>query len=154
MEQREPVSPFFMAAGSTMMAAICARMAAPAQACRYSQGPLMEHRPLSYKTLSGAFQGMKGTLIGQVIREAVDRNLATLPFEVVCICDNTVKLIVSLGHEEGAAKPFIVRAWDWIGYGLGGRPRKVRGKLRLLTINACGEVANTSIYPPERIIEL
>jgi hypothetical protein len=97
---------------------------------------------------------MKGTLIGQVIREAVDRDLAILPFEVVSVCDNTVKLIVSLGYDEGAAKPFVVRAWDWIGYGPGGHPRKVRGKLRLLTINACGEVAYTSVYPPERMIEL
>jgi hypothetical protein len=114
----------------------------------------MEHIPRFYKTLSGVFRGMTGTLIGQVMREAVQHDVSILPFEVICVCDNTVKLIVSLGYQEGTPKPFIVRAWDWIGYGPGGRPRNVRGKLRILTINACGEVVYTSVYPPERMPEV
>lgn len=114
----------------------------------------MEHIPRSYKTLSGVFRGMTGTLIGQVMRETVQRDVSILPFEVICICDNTVKLIVSLGYQENAPKPFIIRAWDWIGYGPEGRLRQVRGKLRILTINACGEVVYTSVYPPERMPEV
>ena len=114
----------------------------------------MEHTPRSYKTLSGVFRGMTRTLIGQVMREAVQRDVSILPFEVICLADNTVKLIVSLGYREGAPKPFIVRAWDWIGYGPGGRRRKVRGRLRILTINGCGEVVYSAVYPPERMPEV
>ncbi len=114
----------------------------------------MEHIPRSYKTLSGVFRGMTGTLIGQVMRETVQRDVSILPFEVICICDNTVKLIVSLGYQESVPKPFTIRAWDWIGYGPEGRLRQVRGKLRILTINACGEVVYTSVYPPERMPEV
>jgi hypothetical protein len=55
----------------------------------------MEHTPRSYKTLWGVFRGMSGTLIGQVMREAVQRDVSILPFEVICLSDNTVKLIVS-----------------------------------------------------------
>jgi hypothetical protein len=113
----------------------------------------MEHTPRSYKTLWGVFRGMAGTLIGQVMREVVQRDVSILPFEVICLSDNTVKLIVSLAYREGAPKPFIVRAWDWIGYGPGGRPRKVRGRLRILAINGCGEVVYRSVYPPERMPE-
>ena len=114
----------------------------------------MEHTPRSYKTLWGVFRGMAGTLIGQVMREAVQQDISILPCEVICITDNTVKLIVSLCYREGAPKPFIVRAWDWIGNGSGGRPRKVRGRLRILAINSCGEVVHSSVYPPERIPEV
>ena len=80
----------------------------------------MEHTPRSYKTLWGVFRGMAGTLVGQVMREAVQQDVSILPFEVICLSDNTVKLIVSLDYREGAPKPFFVRAWDWIGYGPGG----------------------------------
>jgi hypothetical protein len=97
---------------------------------------------------------MTGTLIGQVMRESIQQDVSLLPLEVVCVCDNSVKLIVSLGYQEGAAKPFIVRAWDWIGSSPEGHPRKLRGKLRLLTINGAGEVVSTSVYPPERLPEL
>jgi hypothetical protein len=97
---------------------------------------------------------MTGTLIGQVMRAAVRGDVSILPLEVICECDNTVKLIVSLGYDDGAAKPFIVRAWDWLGNGSKGRPRQVRGKLRILTVNASGEVVATAVYPPERPPEL
>src|SRR5919109_5297705 len=82
----------------------------------HCQGPVMEHTPRSYKTLSGVFRGMAGTLVGQVMRETVRRDVSTLPCEVICLSDNTVRLIVSLSHREGAPRPFIVHAWDWIGY--------------------------------------
>jgi hypothetical protein len=114
----------------------------------------MEHTPRSYKTLSGVFRGMTGTLVGQVMREAVRRDVSTLPCEVICVSDNTVKLVVSLGYREGAPEPFTVRAWDWIGYGPGGRPRQVRGRLRILAIDGHGEVMYNTVYPPERIPEL
>jgi hypothetical protein len=113
----------------------------------------MEHRPKSYKTLHGVFRGMAGTLIGQVMREAVERDGSILPLEVICVSNQTVKLIVSLGYHEGAPKPLLVRAWDWIGFGPGGRPGKVRGTLRIFAINGYGEVVYRAVYPPERIPE-
>ena len=58
----------------------------------------MEHTPRSYKTLWGVFRGMAGTLIGQLMREAVQQDVSILPFEVICLSDNTVKLIVSLDY--------------------------------------------------------
>ena len=106
----------------------------------------MEHTPRSYKTLWGVFRGMAGTLVGQVMREAVQQDVSILPFEVICLSDNTVKLIVSLDYREGAPKPFFVRAWDWIGYGPGASAQ-VRGRLRILAINGCGEVVYRSVYP-------
>jgi hypothetical protein len=118
------------------------------------QGPVMEHTPRSYKTLSGVFRGMSGTLVAQVMRGTVPRDGSTLPCEVICSSDNTVKLIVSLSHREGAPKPFVVKAWDWIGYDTGGAPRKVRGRLRILAINGHGEVVYNAIYPPERMPEM
>jgi hypothetical protein len=113
----------------------------------------MEHAPRSYKTLQGVFRGMAGTLIGQVMRETVQRDVSILPLEVICLSGHTVKLIVSLGYHEGAPKPLLVRAWDWIGHGPGGQPGKVRGTLRILAINAYGEVVYRSMYPPERMPE-
>ena len=97
---------------------------------------------------------MTGTLIGQFMREAVQQDVSVLPLEVICVCDDTVKLIVSLSYQERAPKPFLIRAWDWLGSGPGGSPRKVRGKLRILTINGCGELLSTSVYPPERMPEV
>jgi hypothetical protein len=97
---------------------------------------------------------MTGTLIGQVMREAVQQDISILPCEVICITENTVRLIVSLGYREGASKPFTVRAWDWIGDRPGGGPRQVRGRLRILAINGCGQVMHSTVYPPERIPEV
>jgi len=114
----------------------------------------MEHTPRSYKTLQGVFRGMAGTLIGEVMREAVQRDVSILPLEAICVSEQTVKLIVSLDYREGAPKPLLVRAWDWIGTGLGGRPGKVRGRLRILVINGCGEVVYRSVFPPERLPEV
>ena len=113
----------------------------------------MEHTPRSYKTLQGVFRGMAGTLIGEVMREAVQRDMSILPLEVICVSEQTVKLIVSLDYRGGAPKPLLVRAWDWIGTGPGGRPGKVRGRLRILVINGCGEVVYQSVFPPERLPE-
>jgi hypothetical protein len=96
---------------------------------------------------------MAGTLIGQVMREALQRNLSILPLEVICSSDYTVKLIVSLGYREGAAKPLLLRAWDWIGDGPGGQRGKVRGTLRIIAINGRGEVVYRSVYPPQRMPE-
>ena len=113
----------------------------------------MEHTPRSYKTLQGVFRGMAGTLIGQVMRETVQRDLSILPLEVICFCDKTVKLIVSLGYREDAPKPLLVCAWDWIGHRPGGRAGKVRGTLHILAINACGKVVYRFVYSPARMPE-
>jgi hypothetical protein len=113
----------------------------------------MEHKPRSYKTLQGVFHGMAGTLIGQVMSEALQRDVSILPLEVICSSDYTVKLIVSLGYREGASKPLLLHTWDWIGYGPGGRPGKVRGMLRIVAINGCGEVVYRSAYPPKKMPE-
>jgi hypothetical protein len=113
----------------------------------------MEHKPRSYKTLQGVFRGMAGTLIGQVMSEALQRDVSILPLEVICSSDYTVKLIVSLGYREGASKPLLLHTWDWIGYGPGGRPGKVRGMLRIVAINGCGEVVYRSVYPPKKMPE-
>lgn len=91
---------------------------------------------------------MAGTLIGHVMRETVQRDVSILPLEVICFCDKTVKLIVSLGYREDAPKPLLVRAWDWIDHRPEGRPGKVRGTLRILAIDACGQVVYRSVYPP------
>jgi len=96
---------------------------------------------------------MVGTLIGQVMRETVQRDLSILPLEVMCFGDQTVKLIVSLEYREEAAKPFLVRAWDWMGPRPGGQAGTVRGTLRILAINASGEVVYRSVYPPARMPE-
>jgi hypothetical protein len=81
---------------------------------------------------------MAGTLIGQVMRETVQRDMSILPLEVICFGDQTVKLIVSLDYREEAPKPLLVRAWDWMGPRPRGRAGTVRGTLRILAINACG----------------
>jgi hypothetical protein len=112
------------------------------------QGLVMEHIPRYYKTLQGVFRGMAGTLIGHVVRETVQRDVSILPLEVICFCDKTVKLIVSLGYREDAPKPLLVRAWDWIDPRPGGRPGKVRGTLHILAIDAGGQVVYRSVYPP------
>ena len=111
----------------------------------------MEQQPRFYKTLRGVFRGMAGTVIGEVIRETVERDALRLPLEVICFGNHTVKLIVSLDYRDGVPRPFLLRAWDWIGSGPGGRQGKVRGTLRILAINGYGEVVYKSVYPPERI---
>jgi len=88
----------------------------------------MEHTPRSDKTLQGVFRGIAGTLIGQVMRETVQRGVLILPLEVICVSDQTVKLIVSLSYREEAAKPLVVRAWDWMGPRLGGQAGTDSGK--------------------------
>jgi hypothetical protein len=111
----------------------------------------MEQQPRFYKTLGGVFRGMAGTVIGEVIRETVERDALRLPLEVICFGNHTVKLIVSLDYRDGVPRPFLLRAWDWIGSGPGGQQGKVRGTLRILAINRYGEVVYKSVYPPERI---
>ena len=114
----------------------------------------MEHTPRSYKTLQGVFRGMAGTLIGEVMRETVQRDMSILPLEVICFGDQTVKLIVSLSYREEAPKPLLVRAWDWMGPRPRGQAGTVRGTLYTLAINACGEVVYRSVYPPARMPEV
>jgi hypothetical protein len=94
---------------------------------------------------------MAGTLIEQVMREMVQRDVSILPLEVICFGDQMVKLIVSLDSREEAAKPLVVRAWDWMGPRPGGQAGTVRGTLRIMAINAGGEVVYRSVYPPARM---
>ena len=97
---------------------------------------------------------MTGTLVGEVMREAVQQDVSSLPLEIICICNQIVKLIVSLDYCEGTTKPLLLRAWDWIGYGPGGQPGKVRGRLQILAINGGGEVVYRAVFPPEQMPEL
>jgi hypothetical protein len=111
----------------------------------------MEHRPRTYKTLPGVLRGMGRSMIGEIMCETLLWESATFPLEIICVNNTLVKLIVSLDYVDGAAQPFVVRAWDWIGKGTAGQPGVVRGTLQIWAINASGEVIYRAVYPPERI---
>jgi hypothetical protein len=58
-------------------------------------------------------------MMGEVLRETLRQESSALPLELICVNNTLVKLIVSLDYVEGAARPFVVRAWDWIARDVG-----------------------------------
>ena len=111
----------------------------------------MAHVPRAYHSLQHVVDDMDRTIMGEVVREVLQHELASLPLDVICVARTEVQLILTLDGREESANPFVVRAWDWIPPGPMGRRGTVRGTLQIWAVNAASEVTYQAVYPPERV---